>query len=125
MRPVHKALLLSLLVAPGSGHFALKRPIAGGVWLVAFGWALFELIRSVLRAAAPLIESFRDRIATGELTPDVAALTPMVMSEVQAARVGGWPVWVLLALWALAALDVWRIGRATTSPDPAVLPPAA
>ena len=72
-----KAALLSAFVFPGVGHFFLKKHIAGTV-LAGSAFASLSLVISETVERA--LQIF-DKIQSGEVQPDVAAITEFVTKQ--------------------------------------------
>ena len=104
-----KAALWSIFVLPGSGHFVLKKPISG---TVIVGLSLAALTVIVVKAVERAMQIV-DKVLNGEI-----ALDPLVIAEqvsMQSAQAGSnllnIATYVLIAVWIIAAIDAYRLGR--------------
>jgi len=110
MTKTNKAVLLSALVFPGAGHFFLKKRITGAVLAAASLAALYLIVADVVERA----QQIADKILSGEVAPDVAAITDLLSrqatgKESQLLDVV-WPV--LIICWLIGIVDSYRCGRA-------------
>jgi len=107
MKPTIKAALMSALLFPGLGHFALKRGKRGCLFLVPCALAVVFVLRHVLQ----LVATLSDQVANGTLPLDVQTLSDRID-----AAVATWPgVNVALAIcvvcWAASIADALWLGR--------------
>tara|TARA_B110000495_G_scaffold168561_1_gene155546 strand:- start:149 stop:502 length:354 start_codon:yes stop_codon:yes gene_type:complete len=107
-KPV-KAALLSALIIPGAGHFFLKRTLSGVVLAGVAVVALYVLVSSVVERALELV----NKIQRGEVSPDIAAMTELVIkqpmgAEAQAINIA---TLTLMVVWLVAVVDSYRVGR--------------
>ena len=109
MKNSAKATLWSIFVLPGSGHFVLKKPVAG---TIIVGLSLAALAVIVVKAVerAMLIV---DKVLNGEI-----ALDPLVIAEqvsMQSAQAGSSllniATYLLIVVWVFAAIDAYSLGR--------------
>lgn len=105
-----KAALWSIFIFPGSGHFYLKKPVTGTIMVsIAIVALLIVLIGVVERA-----NQIADKIIRGEVPLDLSIITDMVSK--QAAQSNSlaldFATYVLIAIWVIAAIDAYRLGRA-------------
>ena len=110
MPKTNKATLLSALVFPGAGHFFLKKRITGAVLAAASLAALYLIVADMVERA----QQIADKILSGEVAPDVAAITELLSrqatgNESQLLDVA-WPV--LIICWLIGIVDSYRCGRA-------------
>ena len=104
-----KAALLSGLVFPGLGYFVLKRPLRALVVMGLSAVCLAYLIDRAVQMATTVM----DKITSGEVPPDVAAVLQLVDST----SAGGDSTWstlasfALLALWLYSIVDGYRTGN--------------
>ena len=104
-----KAALLSALVFPGSGHFMLKKHVAGaflaGVSLVC--------IYLFLSTALEIAHEISFKLQMGEIPLDVARITEAISTQIAAADTGYVDIstYVLAACWLLGIVDSYRVGR--------------
>ena len=103
-----KAALLSALVFPGAGHFYLKKHITGAILAVAALGSLCLVVANMVEKA----QQIADKILSGEVPLDVAAITELlskqpVGAEAQIVNIA----WVVLIIsWLLGIVDSYRIG---------------
>ena len=103
-----KAVLLSALVCPGSGHLALKHYRRGGFIIAVVVIALAIVIIDAMRTA----QLIADQIINGDIPLDATAITAQVSAAAHAHGNGAnIATWVLIACWIMAAIDVYRLGR--------------
>ena len=105
-----KAALLSALVFPGVGHFFLKRHITGTVLAGAACASLYLLISEMVERVLQIT----DGIQRGEVSPDVAAITELVLrqptgAEAQLLNIAST---VFIISWLVSIADSYRVGRA-------------
>ncbi len=103
-KPTKRALLYSLLVCPGAGHWMMGRRGRGAV-LVALATGLvalfcYRLIALMLRFYDEMMDIF---VRTGEVFPDVTRIRQMHSGI----YVENW--WVILAILAVWTYGVWDI----------------
>jgi hypothetical protein len=104
-----KAVLLSALVFPGTGHFYLKKRIVGAILVGASVFSLYALTSEALNTALQVA----DRIERGEVQPDAAAITELLEQQSSASQGGlaGVAPLLLLGCWLFGIADSWRLGR--------------
>jgi len=108
-----KAVMLSALVFPGSGHFYLKRFKGGAVLAGAALLALYVLVSKAVERALVI----SDRIQRGEIAPDIAAISEYVSrqsagNEAQSINLA---TAVLIIAWLIGIIQAYRIGRSMDS----------
>jgi len=93
------------MVFPGSGHLLLKKYQTGvGLMLIA-AIALSVLVYNMFQRAAEIV----DKIQSGEVQPDVLAISEMLSrADTQVMRLA---TTVLLIVWLIGIVDVYRISR--------------
>lgn len=103
-----KAVLLSALVYPGSGHIIFKKYMTGGAFACLFTVPLFVILSDTLARANSIVT----QIERGEIPLDITAITNAVTighnADIQALSVY---VYVLLITWVISILDVYRVSR--------------
>ena len=109
MKKVEKALLLSMLVFPGTGHILLKRYTYGFCLIIIASIASYFLIYGVIHQALEIA----DKIKSGEIYPDLSVILTLVSnqsasSEFQSLNTA---MIVLLVVWLVGIVDTYRIGR--------------
>ena len=112
MRKSTKAVLFSVLVFPGTGHYMLRRWIRGFLFmlptLLAFGYYIgYEVDRAMVAV---------DQILSGELSPDAASIEQMLSEEppVDKALLLSIAKWLIPICWIVAAVDAYFLGRAAS-----------
>ncbi|HSD36433.1 MAG TPA: hypothetical protein VLC92_02925 [Rhodocyclaceae bacterium] len=103
-----KAALLSGLVFPGLGYFVLKRPLRAVVVMAVSAACLVYLVDQAVRQAAAVM----DKITSGEVAPDVAAVQQLLASSSagSATTLSTLASFVLLACWLYSIVDGYRTG---------------
>ncbi len=104
-----RAALLSGLVFPGAGQMYLKRYKSGLLYLVIAMGALVAMILPPVRLALTIL----DQLAPKGGTLDMAAISraSAEVSAVLNSAVFQLGLWVLVACWAVATIDAYRIGK--------------
>ena len=108
MSKATKAALLSALVFPGAGHFLLKRYITGVVLATTALATLYLLIAKAVEKALLISE----KIQSGEVPLDVAAITELVTRQATGAdsQLLNIATTVLIISWLIAIIDSYRVG---------------
>ena len=113
MKNASKAALWSLFIFPGSGHFVLHKPVPGAAIV---GLTLAALTVVVVKAVERAMQIV-DKVILGEIPIDFAVILEQV--SMQSARADSQLMnitsYSLLAIWLLAAVDAYRIGRRVDS----------
>ena len=109
MRHTIKAVLLSALVFPGTGHFSLKKPVQGTILVLITLVCLYFLFST----AVDLSNDFGSKIQTGQMDYDPEKLKELVTDKLtngdyQYLRIAGL---VFMACWIFGVFDSLRIGR--------------
>ena len=104
-----KAVLLSALVFPGAGHFALKKYIPGAVLAGAAFAGLYILVTRMLERALQIAQ----KLQSGEARLDTSTIVKLVSeqgprSEAQLLNIA---TAVLLVVWLIGIVDSYRVGR--------------
>jgi len=104
-----KAVLWSIFIFPGSGHFYLKTPAAGIVIAAIAIAALLVVLSKMVERANQIAE----KIVTGEVSFDLLAITEMVskQSGFGDTRLLNVAWYCLIAIWIIGAIDAYRLGR--------------
>jgi len=104
-----KAALLSGLVFPGVGYFAVRRPARGVVTVVLSGVCLVYLIKVALAQATVLM----DRIMTGDVPIDASGIHNLVATTSAASNTGmvNLASLMLTVCWLVSVVDGYRIGQ--------------
>lgn len=104
-----KAVLLSALLFPGSGHFYLKKPIMGGLLTTISVVCLCIVTVSVFTLA----KAISDKILRGEIANDIIEITAAITEGL--AETGLHQLNVLtitiVGCWIFGMVDSYRIGR--------------
>lgn len=107
MKTSTKAVMLSVLIFPGVGHFVLKQPLRGLAFLAPALAAVVYIMQDAVEQA--------DRIA-GQILSGSMPLDPAAMAA-QIEQSSGNTLWanvasaVVLLCWIGAAADAWWLGR--------------
>ena len=109
MKKTEKAVLLSAIVLPGSGHFFLKRYISGFLLSGTALVASYFLISGVINKALDIA----DKIKRGDIPPDIAVITELVAqqpsgTELQSLNTA---MMFLMVAWLIGIVDSYRVGR--------------
>lgn len=105
MKTSTKALLLSALLFPGTGHFLLKRP-GRACALLAIGILATGIYLQQAMQQAVVIA---DGIQSGSIALDAPAIENAInQTESQSMTLAGY---ILLTCWIVGIVDVWRLGR--------------
>ncbi len=109
MKITTKSVLLSALLFPGAGHLFLKRYVSAALLTSASGLALYALISTAMEKAQQLVE----QIQRGEVQPDIATITEMVLQQTSAteAQFIDTVTTALIVCWIVGVIDAWRVAR--------------
>lgn len=109
MRKTIKAVLLSALVLPGTGHFALKRYQRGLIFFVPALLSLALIVYYILSESFAIAE----QIAQNQVPLDAAGISQMIMSHQTEPALFGATIatWVFTACWIIGTIDAYRLGR--------------
>src|SRR5690606_34447239 len=91
---------------PGSGHFVLKKTLAGSLLVfttLLAGWQLF--ISTWDRA-----QLIADQILAGEIAPNIDAITVALAQQAEDPMMGYMGT-LMLVCWVIGIVDVYRLGR--------------
>lgn len=109
MRKTIKAVLLSALVFPGTGHFSLKRHQRGLIFFVPALLSLSLIVYYVLS------ESFAiaDRIAQNQVPLNAEAISALMLSQHSESGLftANAATWIFTACWVIGTIDAFRLGR--------------
>lgn len=95
MRNTIKALLFSLLLFPGTGHFVLGKVRRGMIYFVpALAWMLY-LMKIIMDQAEVLAEQM------------LSGANPQISETAAMSTIS----WMLAAIWLFAAIDAFYLGR--------------
>ncbi|GLS90138.1 hypothetical protein GCM10007916_12050 [Psychromonas marina] len=104
-----KALLLSTLLYPGSGHFFLKRHLVGCMFAVLFSVPLLFLLDEIVTKTNQVIT----QIENGYIPLDIAAITDAltgILSDTEGQTLT-LNVYVMSVVWVVSAIDAYRLGK--------------
>ncbi|GAA0822061.1 hypothetical protein GCM10009111_29830 [Colwellia asteriadis] len=108
MKLEHKAVLLSALLYPGSGHVFLKKYFIGLSFISAFTFLLYNLFSTLNRIS----EKVALQITNGEIALTIEAISQAV--TVQLAKQPpqyNWLGYALLFIWLFAMFDAYRLAK--------------
>jgi hypothetical protein len=105
MKKSTRAVLLSLFIFPGTGHFLLRRPGRGCVLVAAALLATGIIVRDATQQAFVIV----DKIQRGEIPLDPAAIERAISHTNTTSSTIAWCG--IAFIWLVAALDAYRIGR--------------
>ena len=110
MTRASKAALLSGLVFPGAGHLLLKKYLRGSILVLAALVASSIIISNIVQQTLAIV----DRINSGDIPPDTAAIAEMVASSSSSSDglLENAALIVLLACWLIGIVDSYRVGSA-------------
>lgn len=108
-----KAALLSGLVFPGLGHFVLRRPLRGLLFLLPMAVATLYLLRRVLQLADAILADLN----SGALPFDPVAIAERVHASGGDDASITLTTWVCLLCWIGSVVDALWLGRHDT-PQP-------
>ena len=109
MRKSIKAVLLSALVFPGTGHFVIKKPVFGSVLVGITLFCLYHLISTVVEISRDLSA----KIQTGEIPYDVAKISELVSEKLAGSdeQLIGLSTLGIIICWIIGVVDSFRVGR--------------
>ncbi len=111
MKKSTKAVLFSLLVFPGTGHFLVEEFQRGLIWLSSAGILTFIITRNAINTAQKTVASL-------DLSGGLDLNQLMTTANQAAVQSGGdgWMnamSWALGIIWIVAAVDVYRLAKAS------------
>ncbi len=109
MSKTTKAVLLSALVFPGSGHLYLRKYIPGLVLFLCSLLAAYFVFSSAWTEALEIV----DKIDINDAMTNPNALADYVAAESSAATTSSWSFSeiVFLVSWVIGIIDTYRLGR--------------
>lgn len=110
MKKTTKAILASMFLFPGVGQFMLKRPFSGTAFVILALTATVAIVIQTLSIAT----SIAARITSGEIAPDIMLVRTLVKEQLtnnDAQWVLQGATWLLITVWAVSALDAYRVAR--------------
>jgi hypothetical protein len=110
MKQSTKAVLLSALVLPGLGHMLLKQYRRGVPLMLAALAAVSVYLAVAIQSALGIM----DRINSGEVALDEAAISSLVSDSVSSSdsTLMNISVTVLVVCWLIGIIDSYRLGLA-------------
>jgi hypothetical protein len=104
-----KAALLSAFVFPGAGHLYLKKYVSA----VVLAGAAFVPLYWLVSKTVEMTLAISDKILSGAVPLDVAAITALVSKQVMATEGYLYDVCmaVIVIVWLVAIFDAYRLGR--------------
>ena len=104
-----KAVLLSALLFPGSGHFYLKKPIMGSVLTIISIVCLYFFTVSVFSLA----KAISDKILTGEIAPDIIEISAAITNGLADSGLHQLNILTIsiFSCWLFGMVDAYRLGR--------------
>lgn len=108
MKKSTKAVLLSALVFPGSGHIYLKRYVAGAVLVSAsFAVIIYTITKTTEKAL-----SIADKIQNGNVPLDIEAITELVSKQSSGSDILllNIATTALIVFWIIGVFDSFRVG---------------
>ena len=109
MKESTKSTLWSVFIFPGAGHFYLKKWLAGTVSAIIASAALVVILAGVIERANRIAE----KIMLGEVPLDIGIIMDLVSRQTaQGDTTLDTAMYTLIAVWIIAALDAFRLGRA-------------
>jgi hypothetical protein len=115
MKIEYKAVLLSALVFPGTGHIYLKKYPIALAFICASAYLLFTLI-SLLNN---IIQSIKLKINSGEIALNIDAITQAVSSHLAELPAQYSSVsYALLFIWCFSIADSYRLGKKSSTVSP-------
>lgn len=110
MKPSIKAALISALIFPGLGHFALKRAARGCLFILPTLAAVLYLLRTTLQLADQLL----NEVNSGKLALDPVALLERIHASGVDNAATNIASLVCIVCWVGAILDALWLGRRKT-----------
>lgn len=110
MKTSTKAVLLSALVFPGTGHLLLKKYLSAAVLAGACFFGLYYLISSAVDTALEVSAELQ----SGNVQPDVAAISDLLAKRTSGsdAQVTSLVTAAIGICWIFGVVDSYRVGRA-------------
>lgn len=109
MNQTRKALWLSVLVFPGSGHLLLKKYPMAAALIAAAGAAVYFLVGYTLSKA----QAIADKIASGEVGLDMDRIMALITAPPppELATYLSIATYVLVISWIIGIADCYRITK--------------
>jgi len=96
-----KAVLLSALLFPGTGHFSLKKPIQGTILAVLTLISLYFIFTSL----SEITQQLTIQMQQAGVVPSVDEITNQASSQDLST-----PSWIITICWVAGIIDSYRIG---------------
>jgi hypothetical protein len=113
MKKSDKAALLSALVFPGTGHFALKRYPRGILFFAPSMLALVVILDGVMRQVSAIL----DKVLSGVVSSDPATILLLASGAGSDSSRMTIATWVVVACWVISIVDSYLIGRSQDKAD--------
>jgi len=109
MKNATKAVLWSIFIFPGSGHFVIKKPVPGAIILALTSAALIVVVTKAVERALQIVA----KVENGEIPLDPIVIAEQVsIQSLQADSQALSIAWyILIGIWLIAAIDAYRVGR--------------
>lgn len=117
MKKSTKAVLLSALVFPGTGHVLLKKYVTGAILLGASIVSAYYIVSITVEESLRIVE----QIQSGNIQLDESTIENMVSEQSGGtdARILDISTDVLIICWLIGIIDSYRLGRIRDRDDPA------
>lgn len=106
MKKTSKALLLSALLLPGSGHWYLKLRLKAVVVFAAAGFCLYTIMAAIQLAASKVMLQIID----GKVGADFLTINQMVHNSPELQSINQY-VTAMVIIWLVALVDVYISGK--------------
>ena len=109
MKESRKAVLLSGLVFPGLGHFALKKYWVAAILASTACAGLYVLLAQTVALAQRIV----DRIQSGEVAADIGTIVELFTEQAEGADIPSVKIatTAIVVSWLIGIFDSYRIGR--------------
>jgi TM2 domain-containing membrane protein YozV len=113
-----KAALLSGLVFPGLGNLYLKRWLSGILLIGVAGYALYNIVTTVMRIALDISA----KIQSGAVPSETEAVTLLVTRQLEAVeQLTNVASLTLMGCWIIGIVSAWWFGRSQDLKDEGAL----
>lgn len=115
MKQAIKAALISGLVFPGTGHFAIHRIQRGMLFFVPAALGFLYLVRYSLDKAYAIA----DQIKLGQIPLDTETITRLITAQPGATEMMKLQIatWLVIISWAVSIIDSYRLGKILDQAD--------
>ncbi len=109
MRKSIKAVLLSALVFPGIGHFALKRYQRGLIFFIPALLSLSLIVYYILSMSFAIA----DQIAQNQVPLNAEAISQLMVTQHNESDlfISNAATWLFTVSWIIGMVDAFRLGR--------------